>query len=77
MTKEYLKEFELTANAFTLKAIGFTAALFGVIWVLNFLSIFIVEQSIMNIGFFGSILIMPSHLAWPAFSAWAIAAPST
>lgn len=57
MTKEYLKEFELTANAFTLKAIGFTAALFGVVWVLNLLGIFIVEQSIMNIGFFGSILI--------------------
>lgn len=57
MTKEYLKEFELSANVFTLKAIGFAAALSGVIWVLNILGIFIVEHSIMNIGFFGSVLI--------------------
>jgi len=58
MPKEYLKDFELSANSFTLKAIGFTAALFGVVWLLNLLGVFIVEQSIMNAGFFGSVLII-------------------
>lgn len=57
MPKEYLKEFELSANLFTLKIIGFTTILFGVIWFLNLLGVFIVDQSIMNVGFFGCIII--------------------
>ncbi|MCQ2104059.1 MAG: diguanylate cyclase [Fibrobacter sp.] len=57
MPKDYLKEFELSANRFTLKAIGFTAILFGLVWILNMLGIFIVDDSIMNTGFFGCIII--------------------
>lgn len=57
MSKEYLKEFELNANHFSLKVIGFTAAIFGLIWILNLLGVFIVDQTIMNIGFFGCIAI--------------------
>lgn len=57
MTKEYLKDFELSANKFTLRAIGFTTVVFGIVWILNLLGIFIVDDSIMNTGFFGSVLI--------------------
>lgn len=63
MPKEYLKDFELSANEFTLKAIGITAVVFGIIWILNILGVFIVEDTIMNVGFFGSILINVITLA--------------
>lgn len=64
MTKEYLKDFELSANSFTLRVIGYAAALFCIIWILNVLGVFIVEQSIMNTGFFGSTIIILVAIAF-------------
>lgn len=53
----YQKDSDLEANKFTLRAIGFSCVLFGIIWILNALGIFIVDSTIMNVGFFGSIVI--------------------
>lgn len=53
----YQKDSDYEANKFTLKAIRFSCILFGIIWILNILGIFIVDDTIMNVGFFGSILI--------------------
>ncbi len=53
----YQKDSDYEANKFTLRAIRFSCILFGIIWVLNILGIFIVDDTIMNVGFFGSILI--------------------
>lgn len=55
MHRNYLKDSDYQANRFTLKAMGLFCILFGVIWILNILNIFIVDSSIMNAGFFGSI----------------------
>lgn len=53
----YPKDSDYEANKFTLLAVRFSCVLFGIIWVLNILGIFIVDDTIMNVGFFGSILI--------------------
>lgn len=57
MHRNYLKDTDYQANSFTLKALGIFCILFAVIWILNALNIFIVDSSLMNVGFFGSIII--------------------
>ncbi|MCF0225265.1 MAG: diguanylate cyclase [Fibrobacter sp.] len=53
----YQKDSDYEANKFTLRAVGFSCVLFGIVWILNILGIFIVNDSIMNVGFFGSTLV--------------------
>lgn len=55
--QNYQKDSDYEGNKFTLKAIRYSCAIFGIIWILNLLGIFIVDDTIMNIGFFGSILL--------------------
>lgn len=64
----YQKNSDYEANQFTLKAIRYSCVVFGIIWILNLLGIFIVDDTIMNIGFFGSILLCSLTFALCKFS---------
>lgn len=55
MQKFFLRDSDFAANRFVLKTIAFSSTIFGIIWLLNILGIFVVEQNLMNLGFFGSV----------------------
>lgn len=58
----YQKDSDYEANKFTLRTIAFSCAIFGIIWVLNALGIFIVDSTIMNVGFFVSVILCATTL---------------